>query len=141
MAGYSGTPLAKKLGIREGHRVAWLGAPATFPALLGELPIGVRVCKSARGAHSLDVIVLFAKAMSDLTKRLPAAADALAHDGGLWIAWPKKASGIVTDVAESSVRSAGLGVGLVDNKVCAIDETWSGLRFVYRLEDRAKRKR
>ena len=138
MAGYSGTPLAKKLGIREGHRVAWLGAPSTFAALLGELPLGVRVRKAARVAHSLDVIVLFAKAMSDLTGRLRGAADALAYDGGLWIAWPKKASGIQTDVGESAVRKAGLDVGLVDNKVCAIDEKWSGLRFVHRVGERPR---
>jgi Protein of unknown function (DUF3052) len=139
LAGYSGTPLAKKLGIREGHLVAWLGAPTTFAPLLGELPLGAKVRKSARVAHSLDVIVLFAKAMSDLTKRLPRAAKTLAYDGGLWIAWPKRASGIETDVGESVVRTAGLGVGLVDNKVCAIDETWSGLRFVHRVNDRRKK--
>jgi hypothetical protein len=139
LAGYSGTALSKKLGIREGHSVAWLGAPATFAGSLGDLPDSVTVRKSARATHSLDVIVLFAKAMSDLTKQLRGAADALSYEGGLWVAWPKKASGVKTDVTEHLVRAHGLAVGLVDNKVCAIDDTWSGLRFVYRVENRPKR--
>jgi hypothetical protein len=139
LAGYSGTPLAKKLGIREGHRVAWLGAPARFSTELGPLPEGVLVRKTARGAHALDVVVFFTKAMTELTKRLPAVAETLAYDGGLWIAWPKKASGVKTDASEAEVRRAGLTLGLVDNKVCAIDETWSGLRFVHRVENRPKR--
>jgi hypothetical protein len=139
MAGYSGTPLAKKLGIRAGHRVAWLGAPTTFATDLGELPEGVEVRMAARGAHTLDVIVFFTKAMVDLTKRLPAVAETLSYEGGLWIAWPKKASGVITDISEAAVRKAGLTLGLVDNKVCAIDETWSGLRFVHRVENRPKR--
>jgi len=137
MAGYSGTPLPKKLGIRVGHRVALLGAPTAFEETLG-LPDGVTVGKSARGAHTVDVIVLFAKAMRDLTKGLATAAKALAYDGGLWVAWPKKASGVPTDVTENLVREKGLGIGLVDNKVCAIDETWSGLRLVYRVKDRPR---
>jgi hypothetical protein len=139
MAGYSGTPLAKKLGIREGHRVAWLGAPSTFAGELGELPDGVEVRKAARGAHTLDVIVFFTKAMAELTKRLPVVVGTLSYEGGLWIAWPKKSSGVATDVSEATVRKAGLTLGLVDNKVCAIDETWSGLRFVHRVENRPKR--
>jgi hypothetical protein len=139
MAGYSGTPLAKKLGIREGHRVAWLGAPTAFAADLGELPEGVEVRKAARGAHTLDVIVFFTKAKVDLTKRLPTVAEMLSYEGGLWIAWPKKASGVITDISEAAVRKAGLTLGLVDNKVCAIDEIWSGLRFVHRVENRPKR--
>jgi hypothetical protein len=91
-----------------------------------------------RLAHSLDVVVLFAKAMSALARGFAPAADALAYDGGLWIAWPKKSSGVKTDVTEQAVRACGLSHGLVDNKVCAIDETWSGLRFVYRVENRPK---
>jgi hypothetical protein len=138
LAGYSGTPLAKKLGIREGHRIALLLSPADFGATLGELPIGVTVSKTARGTHTLDVIVLFAKKLSELTKHLGTSAGALCHAGGLWIAWPKKASGVTTDVSEAVVRAQGLSLGLVDNKVCAIDETWSGLRFVHRIENRPK---
>jgi hypothetical protein len=138
MAGYSGTPLPRKLGIRDGHRVALLGAPAAFEGTLGSLPDGVTVGKSARGAHTVDVIVLFAKAMRDLTRGLAPAAEALAYDGGLWVAWPKKASGVPTDVTENLVREKGLAIGLVDNKVCAIDDTWSGLRLVYRVKDRPR---
>jgi hypothetical protein len=138
MAGYSGTPLPKKLGIREGHHVAFLGAPASFEASLGAPPEGVTVRRSARGSHTVDVVVLFAKSKRDLEK-LPSAAAALAYDGGLWIAWPKKASGVVTDVTENLVRERGLAAGLVDNKVCAIDDTWSGLRLVYRVKDRPQR--
>jgi hypothetical protein len=119
--------------------VAWPGAPTTFATTLGDLPDSVTVHKATRTAHSLDVIVLFARAMSDLKKRLPAAAEALSYEGGLWVAWPKKASGVETDVTENLVRAQGLATGLVDNKVCAIDDTWSGLRFVYRVEQRPRR--
>lgn len=141
MAGYSGTPLPKKLGIREGDRVAFLGAPTTFDATLGAPLEGVTVTRAARAAHAFDVIVLFARAIADLEKRLGAAKEALAYDGGLWIAWPKKASGVSTDLTEDGVRSRGLAIGLVDNKVCAIDDTWSALRLVYRVENRPKPRR
>ena len=141
MAGYSGTPLPKKLGIREGHRVAFIGAPPTFDATLGVPPDGVTVARAARGTHALDVIIVFAKTMADLEKRLSSSAEALVYDGGLWIAWPKKASGVKTDLTEHDVRARGLAIGLVDNKVCAIDETWSGLRLVYRVENRPKTRR
>jgi hypothetical protein len=138
MAGYSGTPLPKKLGIKEGHRVAFIGAPTTFDATLGAPLEGVTIARTARGAHAFDVIVLFAKAKADLEKQLPALAEALAYDGGLWVAWPKKASRVKTDVTEDGVRTRGLAIGLVDNKVCAIDGTWSALRLVYRVENRPK---
>jgi hypothetical protein len=141
MAGYSGTPLQKKLGIKEGYRVAFQGAPPSFGALLGAPPEGVTVVRAARAPHTLDVVVLFAKAIVDLTKGFAGAAQGLAYDGGLWVAWPKKASGVKTDVTEHVVRQRGLALGLVDNKVCAIDETWSGLRFVYRVENRPKAKK
>jgi hypothetical protein len=144
MAGYSGTPLPKKLGIKVGHRVAFIGAPTTFDATLGAPLEGVtvaRALRASRDAHVFDVIVLFAKALADLEKRLAGSAEALAYDGGLWIAWPKKASGVKTDVSEDGVRTRGLAIGLVDNKVCAIDETWSGLRLVYRVENRPKQRR
>ena len=133
MAGYSGTPLAKKLGIKEGHRVAFPGAPADFPGLL-DLPDGVTVKASARGP--LDVIVFFTKRRVELERRLPALRRALDPAGGLWIAWPKRASGVDTDMTEDVARELGLANRLVDNKVCAIDETWSGLRLVIRLRDR-----
>jgi hypothetical protein len=133
-AGYSGTPLVRKLGIKPGARVALLGAPEGFDATLGELPAGVEVRRSARG--TVDVLLAFFSRRVDLERRLPALRAALEPDGGLWIGWPKRASGVATDVTEGVVRELGLAAGLVDNKVCAIDQTWSGLRLVYRLRDR-----
>lgn len=134
MAGYSGTPLPRKLGIREGARVALLGAPEGAQALLEPLPAGAHL--RTRAVGPLDVIVLFAPRRATLDRRFPAAQRALAIDGGLWVAWPKRASGRATDLDEGVVRAHGLAAGLVDNKVCAIDEVWSGLRFVVRLGDR-----
>lgn len=133
-AGYSGTPLVQKLGIKPGARLGLLRAPSGFATTLGELPPGVRIHRRARGP--LDVIVAFYTRRSELERRLPALCASLHPTGGLWIAWPKRASGVNTDVAENVVRELGLAAGLVDNKVCAIDEVWSGLRFVYRLRDR-----
>jgi hypothetical protein len=137
MAGYSGTPLPKKLGIREGARLALVRAPQGFEHTLGNLPPGVLVHEQARGR--LDVIVFFATRRRELERRFPAFARALVPDGGLWVSWPKRTSGVATDVTENVAREVGLAAGLVDNKVCAIDDTWSGLRFVYRLEDRPSR--
>jgi hypothetical protein len=133
-AGYSGTPLPRKLGIKPHARLALVGAPEGFETTLGELPPGVAVRRRARGP--CDVIIAFFERGSELERRLPALKHALDHAGGLWIAWPKRASGLATDLGDAPVRAAGLAVGLVDNKVCAIDGTWSGLRFVYRLSDR-----
>ncbi len=132
--GYSGTPLPRKLGIKPGARLGLLAEPDGFGDALGELPPGVTIRHSARGP--LDVIVAFFTARRELERRLPAAVRALDSAGGLWIAWPKRASGVPTDVGEGLVRELGLAAGLVDNKVCAIDATWSGLRLVYRLRDR-----
>ena len=132
--GYSGTPLPKKLGIREGARVALVHAPKGFLDLLEPLPPGVELLRGVRGP--LDVIVFFTKRSSQLVRRFPALAKALAPAGGLWIAWPKQASGVETDLAFQVVQAVGLAAGLVDNKVCAIDEVWSGVRFVIRLRDR-----
>jgi hypothetical protein len=134
MAGYSGTPLVTKLGIKEGHRVAFPAAPDDFRGLLGELPEGVSV--KSRAAGPLDVIVFFTKRRAELERRLPALRKALDPAGGLWVAWPKRSSGVETDLTEDEVRELGLTNKLVDNKVCAIDETWSGLRLVIRLRDR-----
>lgn len=133
-SGYSGTPLPKKLGIKEGHAVAFVGSPEGFRSTLGELPAGVRVKAQARGP--LDVIVLFSIRRSDLERRFSRLARTLDPAGGLWIAWPKKSSGVATDLTFESVQAIGLDEGLVDNKVAAIDETWSGLRFVRRTADR-----
>jgi hypothetical protein len=135
-AGYSGTPLARKLGIKAGAVLALIEAPEGFDSTLGELPGGVAVRRAARG--KLDVIVAFFVERAKLERRLPALRSALAPAGGLWIAWPKRSSGVATDLTENVVRELGLGTGLVDNKVCAIDHTWSGLRFVYRLADRPR---
>ena len=134
MAGYSGTPLAKKLGIKEGHRLAFPGAPKGFDELLGQLPDGVTV--KSRAAGPLDVIVFFTKRRAELERRLPALRRAMDPAAGLWIAWPKRSSGVETDMTEDVARELGLANRLVDNKVCAIDETWSGLRLVIRLADR-----
>jgi hypothetical protein len=134
MAGYSGTPLVKKLGIKEGSTLALIRAPDGFDATLGELPDGVRVRRSVRGP--LDVIVAFFDRRAELEGRLPALRAAMDPAAGLWIAWPKKASGVSTDITEGTVRELGLAARLVDNKVCAIDETWSGLRLVIRVKDR-----
>jgi hypothetical protein len=135
-SGYSGTPLPRKLGIKEGARLAVLSAPTTFDHTLGPLPDGVTVRRQARGR--IDVIVFFVTRRAELARRFPAVARTLEPDGGLWIAWPKKTSGVATDLVFEVVQGVGLGAGLVDNKVCAIDDTWSGLRFVYRLVDRRR---
>ncbi len=134
MAGYSGTPLPKKLGIRDGATVALLAAPNGFERALTPLPDDVEVRTQARG--KLDVIVFFATRERELARRFPVMARALQPAGGLWVAWPKKTSCIATDLTFDPVQEIGLDCGLVDNKVCAIDETWSALRFVYRVADR-----
>jgi hypothetical protein len=134
MAGYSGTPLPKKLGINEGHTVATLSEPKAFGATLGALPAGVRLVHDLRGHR--DVVVAFFTQRATLAQRLPAMTRAIFPDGGLWIAWPKKASKVATDITEDVVRAVALPTGLVDNKVCAIDEVWSGLRLVVRVENR-----
>jgi hypothetical protein len=136
MAGYSGTPLPRKLGIKDGSRVAVVGAPDGFEATLGELPDGATVKTTARG--KVDVVVCFLTARSALERRFDALKRAVYPDGGLWIAWPKRASGVPTDLTEDVVREVALDRGLVDNKVCAIDETWSGLRLVHRVADRGR---
>ncbi len=130
MQGYSGTPLPKKLGIREGGVVALAGAPEGFEEKLQPLADGVAVKRQLRGRA--DHILLFVKSKAALETRFPAAAKCLAAKGGLWIVWPKKASGVVTDISETHVRRYGLANGFVDYKICAVDETWSGLLFARR---------
>ena len=137
MAGYSVTPLPRKLGIREGDRVAFPHEPEEFRAALGALPEGVDVRRRAWGR--LDVIVAFFTRRADLERALDRLIANLDPAGGLWIAWPKRSSGVETDITEDVVRDEGVTRGLVDNKVCAIDETWSGLRLVVRRRDRPKR--
>ena len=130
-AGYSGTPLPRKLGIKPGHRLALLGAPDGFAL---ELPEDVSVRRRAGG--KADVILTFHTARAELEQRLPALRAMMEPAAGLWIAWPKRASKVPTDITEDVLREIALPTGLVDNKVCAIDATWSGLRLVIRREHR-----
>ncbi len=129
MAGYSGTPLPKKLGIKPGSVVALRGAPIGFEKTLGPLPDGARVTRRGRRA---DRTLLFVRSQADLARKLPGAARALAAGQGLWIAWPKQASVMKSDLSERHVRERGLALGIVDYKICAIDGTWSGLLFAKR---------
>lgn len=137
MAGYSGTPLAKKLGIKEGSRIALVNAPKDFQTELGELPDGVKFLKPS--TKPLDLILFFVLSERVLARDFAKLADRLAANGMIWIAWPKKSSGVTTDLAFERVQRIGLDAGLVDVKICAVDETWSGLKFVYRLKDRSSR--
>ena len=136
MAGYSGTPLTKKLGIKEGDALAFPGAPPGFHNLVEPLPDGVRV--KERAVAPVDVVVAFFTRRGELERRFESLAKAIYPDGGLWIAWPKRTSGVPTNLTEDVLREIALPRGLVDNKVCAIDETWSGLRLVHRLENRGR---
>jgi hypothetical protein len=140
MAGYSGTPLPHKLGLKPGARFGLVRPPTDFARTLGALPAGVAARPVSSGKAQFDVIVCFAPTMAEVARQLPALKQRLDPAGGLWIAWPKKAkkpaSGLAPDVSENDVRARGLAAGLVDNKVCAIDDVWSGLRFVYRIVDR-----
>jgi len=138
MAGYSGTPLVKKLGFKEGFRTALVNPPKGFQKELAPLPNNVSISVGTL-TKSLDLIILFADSQKMLKTEFPRLARKLMENGMLWIAWPKKASGISTDLSDSSVRDIGLAAGLVDVKVCAINDVWSGLKFVYRLEDRSSR--
>jgi hypothetical protein len=149
MAGYSGTPLPKKLGIKSGTRLGLVGAPDDFAETLGELPDDVfprRVGRGQKQKDQFDVIVCFARSSKELAGELAALLARLDPRGGLWIAWPKKMTKksasksalLPSDLTEAEVRARGLATGLVDNKVCAIDDTWSGLRFVVRLAARPR---
>jgi hypothetical protein len=131
----SATPLAKKLGLKEGAQVALVGSPAGFRDALAPLPHGVHVHSRPRGR--LDVIVFFATQRSELGRRFRELGGQITEAGGLWIAWPKKASTIESDLTFEDVQRIGLDAGLVDNKSCAIDEDWQALRFVRRLKDRS----
>ena len=144
MAGYSGTPLPQKLGIRPGARVGLSKAPSGFTVTLGALPEGAVLDDAeTRSGGTFDVMVAFVVTAAELPALFARLGRRLDPAGGLWIGWPKKkakrdTSAVLTDVTENVVREVGLAAGLVDNKVCAIDDTWSGLRFVVRLADRPK---
>lgn len=127
-------PLIQKLGARSGDRIRLEGAPPRFREQLEPLPDESRVEREGDGPY--DLIVLFSRDEGALRERFPEMAARLRPDGGLWVAWPKQASGVETDLKFDRVQAVGLEAGLVDNKICAVDETWSGLRFVVRREDR-----
>jgi hypothetical protein len=136
MTGYSGTPLVKKLGLKENCRVRFIGAPADFLKGLGPLPDGVAFLDSGR--QPADFILFFARSKLGLAKAFPKLAKQIVPTGMIWIGWPKKSSGVATDLSDDVVRETGLAMGLVDIKVCAITEVWSGLKFVVRLKDRPR---
>jgi len=134
MAGYSGTPLPKKLGIKPESRVALVDIPASVHK---ELKDSLADCEDCRdGKDPLDFAMVFVKSAADLKKSFAQLTKRLAPAGMLWVSWPKKTSGVATDLTENDVRDIGLELGLVDVKVCAVDEVWSGLKFVRRLKDR-----
>jgi hypothetical protein len=137
MAGYSGTPLVKKLGIKPGFNIAFVNAPSGFADEL-DLPSDVSI--NSRSSKPLDFAQLFVTSEKELKTKFSQYAKRLNASGMLWVSWPKKSSGVTTDLSEGIVRAIGLAAGLVDVKICAVDDVWSGLKFVVRLQDRAKLK-
>jgi hypothetical protein len=135
-AGYSGTPLAKKLGFKSGQRVSAPGSPPNYRKLLAPLPDGVEF--QARVGKTTELVHLFTTSKAELAKNLVAWLKVLGPDAVIWVSWPKKASKVPTDITEDTIRAVALPMGLVDIKVCAVDETWSGLKLVLRKELRAK---
>ena len=136
MAGYSETPLAKKLGIKEGFRVGIVNSPKGFKKELGSLPEKVKISVGDL-LKPLDLIIFFTDSQRTLKIEFPTLAEKLSVNGMLWIAWPKKSSGVSTDLSFDTVQQSGLKIGLVDVKICAVNDIWSGLKFVYRLKDRS----
>jgi hypothetical protein len=136
MAGYSGTPLVKKIGIKPADSVLFAGAPKGFDQVIGPLPDGVKMRKTA--AKGLNVALFFTQQRAQLEKELPKLKTYIAQHGMIWIAWPKKASKVPTDLTEDVIRDTALALGLVDVKVCAVDEVWSGLKLVIPVKDRKK---
>jgi hypothetical protein len=135
MAGYSETPLLKKLGIKEGQRLCILGAPRGYMTkTLGRLPRGV--VKVPLPAGRVDVVHFFTVSRDELAVTFPALREAVVSNGSVWVSWPKKSSGVESDLDGNVVRDLGLLNGMVDVKVCAVDETWSGLKFMFRVKDR-----
>ncbi|MBA2527532.1 MAG: DUF3052 family protein [Pyrinomonadaceae bacterium] len=137
MAGYSGTPLIKKLGIKEGFRVALVHSPKGFQKELGSLPVKAKFTPCV--TNSLDVILLFVNSEAELRRKFVLLVTNLVASGMLWVAWPKKSSGVATDLSFTNVQRMGLDAGLVDVKICAVNDVWSALKFVYRLKDRSRR--
>jgi hypothetical protein len=136
MPGYSGTPLPKKLGIRDGFRALLLRAPEDVRTELREVLTGCKALHDANGG--VDFAMVFSKSRTELSKDFRSIAKGLAPAGMLWVSWPKKSSGVTTDLDENVVREVGLAAGLVDVKVCAVTDVWSGLKFVRRVKDRKK---
>jgi hypothetical protein len=139
--GYSGTPLVKKLGIKEEMAIVALHAPDHFEELIGPLPMGATLRHTLRSGQRCDMLIGFVTERAHLARTLPRLLGALPPDGALWVAWPKKASGVATDLSDGVVRDVVLPTGWVDTKVCAIDETWSGLKLVLRKVLRPGRSR
>ncbi len=137
MAGYSGTPLVKKLGIKPGSNIVFVNAPSDYA---DELDLPADASTNSRSSKPLDFAQLFVRSENELTKKFSQYAKRLNASGMLWVSWPKKSSGVSTDLSENIVRDIGLAAGLVDVKVCAVNEVWSGLKFVFRLRDRARMK-
>jgi hypothetical protein len=135
MAGYSATPLVKKLGLKPGFNVAFVSSPAGY---VSELDLPADVIINSRSGKPLDFVQLFVKSEKDLKTKFSEYSQRLNASGMLWVSWPKKSSGESTDLSENIVRDVGLAAGLVDVKICAVNEVWSGLKFVFRLRDRAK---
>jgi hypothetical protein len=135
MAGYSGTPLPKKLGIKDGFKVALPGIPSEVKK---ELDDAFRTCQIVDDGKDLDLVHVFVKTQTELKKSFAGWAKKLQPAGILWVSWPKKSSGVASDLDENRVRDIGLAAGLVDVKVCAVNGVWSGLKFVIRVKDRAK---
>lgn len=133
-AGYSGTPLVKKLGIKPGFRVRTKNAPSDYMTLIEPLPEGAKV--SARLQAPFDIVHFFVRSRAELTKHLPGFIDSIQQAGMIWVSWAKKSSRVVSDVTEDVIRDVALPLGLVDIKVCAVDEVWSGLKLVIRKENR-----
>jgi len=136
MAGYSGTPLPRKLGIKENQQIALVNKPGSFQKQLGALPTNTHLVSKLTAP--LDLVVLFVESERALAKQFPAIAKKISMNGMIWVAWPKKSSGVPSDLSFDLVQRIGLECGLVDVKICAVDEVWSGLKFVIRLKDRKK---
>jgi hypothetical protein len=137
LTGYSGTPLVAKLGIKAGSRVALVHAPPAFEATLAPWPEGARIGR--RLGRQLDLVLVFVTARALLEREWPRLTSALVPAGMLWVVWPKKTSGVASDMTEDGVRAVALPRGWVDTKVCAVDDVWSGLRCVWRVENRPRR--
>src|SRR5436305_9743617 len=140
LAGYSGTPLVKKLGIKSGDKLALVNEPLAFPRELVGLPKDVDTIGADENPKpgTLNVVILFMKSQAELKKLLPAMKTKIAQNGMIWAAWPKKTGRVQTELDENIIRDKGLSIGLVDVKVCAVNETWSGLKFVIPVKDRKK---